>query len=174
MNKVTAVPTITKEWLEERCTRNEDGCLVWKRYIFVNKGRDVPKARPVKDEQPIQVRRMVWKLKTGRAPARTDHIIRTCDTWGCVEPMCLAKRGPADALKGRKLPLEHRAKIAAAQRAIGRTSLTLEDVRAIRAAETSIDAEAAVRGVGLTTVAEIRRGTRWREYSNNPFSQLLP
>lgn len=162
------LPRITEEWLHERC-REEDGCLVWTRYIFINKGRDVPKARPTKDSQPVQVRRLVWKMRTGRDPKNTDHIIRTCDTWGCVS--CLAKRGPADALKGKKLPLEHRAKIAAAQRA-RLSDLTPEMVLQIRAAK-SIEAAAAAAGVGKTTAKEIRQGLRWRDYTN-PFAQLLP
>lgn len=157
------------EWLHERCAADGD-CLVWKRYIYVNKGRDVPKARATKDSEPVQVRRLVWKMRTGRDPKNTDHIIRTCDTWGCVEH--IGKRGPADALRGRALSLDHRARIAAGQRAIGRTDLTPEAVREIRTADTSIEQEAALRGIGETTVAEIRRGTRWREYSA-PFAGLL-
>lgn len=160
---------ITKSWLEERCYK-DDGCLVWKRYIFNNKGNDVPKARPTKDSNPVQVRRLVWRLKTGETPAHTDHIIRTCDTWGCV--WCIAKRSPSDALKGRKLPLQHRAKIAQAQRARGLSELTPEKVREIKASPLPLREEAERSGVGRTTVAEIRRGARWREYTDNPFAGL--
>lgn len=165
------VPKITWKWLMQRCTKTEDGCLVWNRYIAINKGRDVPKAKATKDSPAMQVRRLVWRLKTGQEPQRADHIVRTCDTWGCVG--CIDKRRPGDALRGKPVPLTQRVNVAAGQRALGRSHLTMELAREIRASPLSIEKEAALRGVGETTIAEIRRGTRWRDY-DSPFIQLLP
>lgn len=166
-------PKISMEWLEARCTRTECGCLVWKGYIGEkSNGGDYPYCRPSKDSNPMPVRRLVWKLKTGRDPAPKDRIGRKCDTWGCVEPECMERNGPADKLRGRKMPLDQRAKLAAAARALRRTDLDIEKVRAIRASSATNEVEAKKYNVGENTVAEIRRGTRWREYVANPWLQL--
>jgi hypothetical protein len=167
-----AMPTITLDWLFER-TRWDGTCLVWTGYVYVSPhGYDVPKARATKDSQPMQVRRLVWRAMTGREPGYSQQIVRACDTWACVGPDCLCMRRNGDALRGRALPLQHRAKIAAAQRARGLSDLDEETVLAIRLSPLPIEKEAALRGVGETTVAEIRRGTRWRNYEDNPWLQL--
>lgn len=173
------MPTITMEWLEARCTRTDCGCLVWKGYIDPKRSathpgtQEAPKARPTRDCNPIPVRRLVWKLKTGKAPRPKDRIARSCDTYGCVEPACLECFGPTDKLRERPLPMSHRAKLARSLRALGRSGLDAAQVAQIRAADTTCEQEAKARGVGETTIAEIRRGTRWRDYEGNPWQTLL-
>jgi hypothetical protein len=165
------LPEITADWLLARC-RHVEGCdcLVWTGHIYVNdSGRDVPKARPP-DCLPVQVRRLVWRAMSGVSPTRNEHIIRTCDTWGCVEPAHVAMRGPADELRGRVLPIHQRAKLAEAMRR--RSSLTPEVVEQIRASTLPATKEAKLRGCGETTVHQIRNGQRWIEYENNPWLQL--
>lgn len=51
-----------------------------------------------------------------------------------------------------------------------RSNLDMEQARAIRAANTTIDEEAAIRGVGRSQISRIRVGRAWRE--PNPFQGL--
>lgn len=164
-------PMITADWLLERVKPVRGSvCLVWCGYM----GHDgkTPKARPPGADRPYRVRVLVWAAMAGRWPGRNEFIRCSCDTPGCVAPECIYRQYRKDVLAGRTLPLDHRMRIALGQRALGRTDLTPEAAREIAAASTSIREEAALRGVGQTTVAQIRRGERWVNYGANPWLML--
>jgi hypothetical protein len=145
--------------------------LVWNGFTEKKCRQEAPKANFGKRGGPMPVRRVVWAAATGKRLGSSDFIVRSCDTWGCVELACLACIKRKDVLAGRSLPLHQRAKLAELARARGLTDLTEEKAQVIREMSLSIEKTAKVMGVGETTVAEIRRGNRWVNY-RNPFAGL--
>jgi len=157
------MPTITADWLLARCRDDGCGCLIWTGCMKGNQ----PRARigPA-GVAPWDVRRLIVKAMTGKEPPKTHFARLRCQTYGCVEPSHIYLQHRKDVLAGRKLPMHHRVKLAIAGRAKGLSDLTMEDVRAIKASGLSAAKEAELRGVGETTIHDIRRGVRWRDYSS--------
>jgi len=157
------MPTITADWLLARCRDDGCGCLIWTGCMKGNQ----PRARigPA-GVAPWDVRRLIIKAMTGKAPPKTHYARVRCQTHGCVEPAHVYAQHRAEVLAGCKLSMDHRVKLAAAARARALSPLTMEEARAIRASDLPAAQEAKLRGVGQTTIIDIRNGVRWRDYSS--------
>lgn len=147
-------------------TEEYGDCLMWT-------GAMTSKTVPVisLDGTTQPVRRALWS-KMGKPIMPGRGIVASCGHAACVEPAHFeqVKRGRPI---GSKLTPSHRANIATARRE--RSLLTIEDVRAIRAAE---DRKAAIalgeaKGIGFSMVGKIVTHRHWKEVLHTPFAGLL-
>lgn len=153
---------ITDDWLHERC-RDVDGCLVWT--LAAAHGCD-PQARigGRANAKTILVRRVLWEQVNGRPFPRKSIARCTCGTPLCVHPGHIVAEPRGKALLGRRLPLQHRAHIAAARRL--QSNLSDAAVEAIRASTGKLDEVAREWNVDPTYVSAIRLGKARVNYSN--------
>lgn len=109
--------------------------------------------------KPIPPRGRAWMQCCNEECVSPDHVLTgTMAEWGAFyREHGLWKNSAA----------RHAAVTAGAR---ARAKLDLDKVRAIRAAETSIDEEAARWGVGRSQISRVRVGRAWRE--SNPFHGL--
>jgi hypothetical protein len=142
------------------------GCLIWQRrqterqpYIHVKR-------------KHLSARRVMYEYMHGSIPEKHDV------TSGCEHPWCMrhliavTRSGLNQRMAARgawKNPAR-KAKIAAAQQA-NRSDLDLENILDIRFGPGSLREAALRNGCSKSCAAAIRRGERWRDYSN-PYMQL--
>lgn len=165
-----ALPELSAEWILQRAHDDGAGHLIWTQYSQ----RGHPKANwgAAYGIGPFNVRRAIWRCMTGHDPG--SRVVRnSCGVENCIEPACLECAPRSRLLAGRKVPMPHRAAIAAARRAQGPLSAT--DAEAIRRAAgmEAQEATAARLGVCQGTVHNIQAGKSWRDY-RSPFEGLMP
>lgn len=158
------VEDITLDWLQARVIER-DGHWIWAGHIG-GKGK-VPQVRV--DKVLHSVNRLIWEISHDRKVPKGMRVGPSCGNDGCVHPDCLISRKPAVLLKGRKMPIATRIRIAKSKRA--NSSLTQEDVQRMRVDERSADVVAAELGVHMSYVCRIRAGGARRDL-NNPFAGL--
>jgi hypothetical protein len=155
--------TITKAWLEERCTR--DGRhLLWK--LACGNGGPRGHARDADGrEGQFAVRHAAYALWHGKHPAPGKTARPSCGIHNCLAKCCLEEVVHGGYHRGQQRSLATRQKMAeAARRLWGHPP---EIVQAIRdAADEPAKQVAARLGVGLCTVYDIRSGARHRDYSS--------
>lgn len=142
-------------------------CLEWTGYAL---GGNSPQWRV--DGKLWVVRRLLW-LKT-RGPLRRGMQVGVkCDCELCVHPDHLVARTKSAAMRGHPVSEQARIRMTAAARARSQTQLSLEDVRAIRAATgTSKEIDEAF-GLRKGYSSRIRLNKAWKDHAN-PFSRLAP
>lgn len=163
-------PEETKEWIWSRC--HEDGdCVLWDGAVDDS---GVPQLRRPGSRKVEPARRVLLA-------ALGQEIKGRVATTTCQHPRCMAEehcvawtRKQLQKRSGQKLVtnIVRAAKLAA----IGRErvgKLSMEKVRAARAAGMTGRAFAAETGVTLSTAQKALRGDAWKEYGANPFSGLL-
>jgi len=146
-----------------RCEAVEH-CLEWRR-------------RAIEGRYPVTrirgrhwyVRRLVWMLTRERAPKRGLDVCAGCGNPLCVHPDHLEMRVPASRTRGEPKSERHRRMTALAMRK--RSTLTEDDVRAIRESEASNAEIDAQYGLFEGHALRIRTGRLWRDYSS-PFAGL--
>ena len=155
-----------------RCTEVGE-CLEWPGPYGIGRSSVTPivKCHLNGRSENLAVVRLVWEQTKGPIP-EGRIVYRHCCNHRCIRPECLRLGKRGDAHRHRKkmgLTAHTPASLAALTRgARGRatTKNSMEKARAVRAlvAEGLRDPEIAVRtGVHPEMVADIRRGTAWRE-----------
>lgn len=167
---MSVTPDITLDWLLARVVAEEgdDGRvhLIWQGYIQ----RGHPKANREREAGPFNVRRAVWKAKTGREPRKDRMIRHNCGVFGCVAPDCVEAVPLGEKNRGRRQTLAALANYAKARRA--RSHLTEQDVAEIRASEEPRDKVGDRYGISGAMVSLIRSYKAWRDYSS-PFLGMV-
>lgn len=115
-------------------------------------------------------RRLVYQLVHGPIPSRLQVGTR-CKNPLCVHPDCLVARTASKAQSGRTMHPDHKARIAAAQRA--RSSLNAEIILAIRSSTEPGPVVEARYGLKKGRASRIRSYESWKDIAN-PFAGLLP
>lgn len=138
--------------IRSRCTEFGD-CLIWPGAM--NAGRSP--ALTFKG-QNIQIRRFIWQ-QMGKELRPKKAIKVRCQEVRCVAEGHLyeGKRGPT---VGVKHPVSLRAKMAAIKQA--QSSLTLEDVEAIRASDKTLKELCVEYGKAQRTIQNIIAGNTWK------------
>ena len=127
------------------------------------------------DGKPVLMRRLAYVLAGNTI--KPKHIVAaSCGNARCINPACTVQRSQRQHLikmgkEGRQSDHLRNAKLAATKRA-KYAKLTIEQVRAIRAANTSNLEEAIRYGVHPRNISRIRRYVCWKEYGQNPFAGL--
>lgn len=115
-------------------------------------------------------RRLVYQLVNGPLPSRLQ-VGTCCGTALCVHPEHLVARTASKAQRGRTMRPDHKARIAAAQRA--RSSLDAATVHAIRTSTEPGPVLEARYGLKKGRASRIRSYESWKDTAN-PFAGLLP
>ena len=165
MSRSVPVPDIGLDYLLQRTELAAEGeCLEWQ--LRAVHGR-YPTASI--EGKRWYIRRLLWRITRGRSAPSCFDVCVSCGNPLCVHPDHLALRRPPQRTGGVPKSLEHRVKTALAMRA--RSSLTEEDVREIRASESS-NAELDTRfGRFVGYALRVRTGRLRRDLSS-PFAGL--
>jgi hypothetical protein len=160
------------EFVEQRCTRDDNGCLVW-RYSC----RDgVPQANWKTEDgkkTTLNVRRALWESLKGKKPRKSYVIVCTCGTDFCVEPKHLKEISRSQLQSGKPKSEAHRLAIAKAARNKKNTKLSPEAVKEIRESDERVIVLAKRFGVTVSHVYGIKANRWCRDTDGNPFAQLF-
>jgi hypothetical protein len=161
--------TELEKYVHDRCV-DDGGCWVWQLTIR----NSVPQMGR-KDRKTVAVRRALWEGLKGPIPKGKLACVK-CETHGCVNPehLVLSDRkavGRRAAARGAFSQPIRIAKMADTKRR-QLSTLTSQDVAAIRASDDLLRVLAARFGVSKNTISNIRNGKRWKDYSN-PFAGLF-
>lgn len=158
------------EKLHSFCTEDGD-CLLWQRSTDMS---GLPKFT-VKREgiaRTIQPRRVVYEATKGPILGKL-RVTAKCGNPLCLNPEHLALITPGKVVSNTaKRPDVARRRHLAGLVCRERSVLDMDKVREIRASSESTSEIAERYGVGKTTVTDIRKNRRWRDYSN-PFAGLM-
>lgn len=153
-------------YIESRCVECGD-CLVWQGYMH---GGKHPQFR--RNGTVMYARLEWWKAKNGPVPAG-KNIAHTCETRGCIchtEPQTISKIQKRVGATGVYSTPARCKKISAHKRAtMGK--LTDEQVHELRTSNEPASHLAERFGICASNASSIRRGERWKDYSN-PFNGL--
>lgn len=162
------------KWLRGYCVPSEGGCMIWNGSCSTSHHGHcaLPTVR-----HPVLNRNMPARRAQMMAMGR-DISGFICST-SCRNPLCMAEahavlltRGELQRLVGPKLSANRVRSAKLAKAARRRSSLTIEQVREMRASGLRATDAARVYGVQLQTASRILRGQAWREYEHNPFAGL--
>ena len=152
--------------IHQRCIECAD-CLVWQGHSLAGKHPQMKVKGKV-----LYVRRVLYEIQHGEIPAGRVVAV-TCETRNCVVHIAArtisdvqTRLGAAGVYSG----VARRAKIAATKRAAC-SPITMEQALDIRYGSGTLDEAAARHGISKSSAGYIRRGERWKDYSN-PFAQL--
>jgi len=152
--------------IKDRCVMCGD-CWLWRGYALHG---DQPQIKI--DGKAQSVRRVLYEAMHGPVPEGKE-VARTCEHRNCVfhaEPQSHSKVGKRVAKTGVYANPARCAKIAATKRR-DEARITWEQAQEMRGCSETLDEAAERYGISRTTVARIRRGQAWKDYSN-PFSGL--
>lgn len=119
------------------------------------------------DGQRYDVRRELWRIRSGHQPRTSSSITSRCEHEKCMTHLQLTTRagGP-----GHKHNIATRKKIAEQKRS--RSKYGPELIALVKASDKSHKQIARETGVALSTVGAIRSGRLWRDFSN-PWAGLM-
>ena len=162
MRSFSDLPVIELEFLLQRCSA-VDGCLLWLGQL--RHGPCVMIAR-----KQYQVRHLVWRAM-GHGLSRAYMVVPRCGDARCVSPDCLKKEVRNGHVRGKKMPLLQRKRIADTKRA-AMGVITMEIAREIRASTEALVVLAARYSMPLSNVHRVKQGLAWIDY-DSPFVQLV-
>lgn len=144
--------------LRDRCTIDGD-CWIWQ-------GCATAAGQPsiwVHGGHRLSGGGAVCLLTTGQRSPRGTNWVPMCRNPRCVSPVCVK---PLTILQHRRL--QNCAKNAAARAAIAKTrqsqsSITMDDARAIRASQETLDVLSQRYGKSISLISKIRRGLCWKD-----------
>jgi hypothetical protein len=162
----------TPEWLDERCHRDEDGCLIWRNQVD---GYNMPVAWTPMDEEGkryrVMVRRDALMHRLGRAIRCDKVVICTCGKDRCVEHLAEVSRAEVIRRTWTRPDVRARKMAAITKASRARGKLDMEKARAIRESSALLKDLSAEFGISMTLASQIRRGLAWTE-NRNPFRGL--
>lgn len=158
---VAAEWRVTDAWLVEyfgRSMRREGQHLVWgtnwdrwhRAVLRIDGGR-------------YDVRRELYRIRTGRALGVKDSVRSRCEHEACMAAACQVLH-KAKGSKGPRHSAATKAKLAAAKRA--RSKYDPELVARVKASTKSYKQIALETGMNLSTVGAIKAGRLWKDYSS--------
>ena len=158
---VAAEWRVTDAWLVEyfgRSMRREGQHLVWdanwdqwhRAVLRIDGGR-------------YDVRRELYRIRTGRALGVKDSVRSRCEHEACMAAACQVVH-KAKGSKGPRHSAATKAKLAAAKRA--RSKYGPELVARVKASTKSYKQIALETGMNLSTVGAIKAGRLWKDYSS--------
>ena len=158
---------VTDAWLVEyfgRSMRREGQHLVWdanwdqwhRAVLRIDGGR-------------YDVRRELYRIRTGRALGVKDSVRSKCEHETCMAAACQVVH-KAKGNKGSRHSVATKAKLAAAKRS--RSKYGPELVAAVKASTKSYKQIALETGMKLSTVGAIKAGRLWKDYSS-PWAGLV-
>lgn len=156
---------ITLDWLQARVREDEDGCWIWTGCY--GRGGEDPQATV--DYKVWPVRRLIWTLVHCKPVPKGQRVGSSCSNPACCHPEHVQARKTGSALRGRKLPIATRIRIANTRRAS--SALTQEAVQQIRLDDRPAEVLAQEHQIDPSYVYYIRAGKIRRDYSN-PFAGL--
>lgn len=162
----------TLESLRARCTECGD-CWELQTGAKSEHHRRHPQVRH--DGKPYLARRLAYELANG--PIRADlRAVPKCGNPYCINPahqslLTEKQKGKKAAKAGAFSSWARRKKIAEHMRRT-EAKITLEQAMEIRTSEEQGKDLAKRYGLAETTISAIKRGERWRDYSN-PFAALM-
>lgn len=159
---VAAEWRVTDAWLVEyfgRSMRREGQHLVWD----ANWDQQWHRAVLRIDGGHYDVRRELYRIRTGRALGVKDSVRPRCEHEECMAAACQVLH-KAKGSKGPRHSAATKAKLAAAKRA--RSKYGPELVARVKASTKSYKQIALETGMKLSTVGAIKSGRLWRDYSS--------
>lgn len=155
-------------YLLGRCIEDGD-CLIYTGSLVNGIPRYSVKQNGI--TKTVQPRRVIWESKHG--PIKHGmRVTTTCGNQACLAHLELVSCGEIVSRVAQRPEVRARRKVAAMAARERSRLLTDEQVRYIRSTPTTHAAMAAQMGVSMSTIAHVRRGERYRDYSN-PFAGLL-
>lgn len=121
------------------------------------------------DGQRYDVRRTLYRIRTGKTLDRRKTVRSTCEHETCMAPQCQAV-SKIKGSNGRRMNVATKAKLAAAKRA--HSPYGPELVALVKASDKSYSQIARETGMKLSTVGAIKSGRLWRDYSS-PWAGLM-
>lgn len=146
-------------------TEPEGECLAWTGYALHGKA---PQWRV--DGKLWVARRLIWELTRGPLRAGLQLGVK-CDCELCMHPDHLVARTKSVALRGHVVTPTARVRMTLAARARSTTKLSIEKVRAIRAATGQAQEIDQEFGLNPGYASRIRLGKAWVDQSD-PFARL--
>ena len=160
------------DYLTPRVKEDAD-CWLWQLGLASN---GTPTMHPTGHKQTA-VRRWLSQQMGKAIPA--NHVAtNTCGNPHCVAPdhLLIASRselGKANDMRTGYTRTPTRRKRISDDKRKRFAKLTTEQIAAIRAAETGVQA-AIEHGISKATASSIRAYKKWKDYSSNPFAGLMP
>lgn len=150
---------VTDVWLrahiESQCVR-EGGHMIW-----AGNWDQYRRGVIQVDGRRYDVRRELWRMKTGHQPRISSSITARCEHEKCMTHLQLTTRA---GRPGRKHNLATRKKLAEQKRS--RSKYGPELVAQVRASDKSYKQIARETGMKLSTVGAIKGGRLWKDYSS--------
>jgi hypothetical protein len=159
---------LTLETIAERSIEDGD-CLLWDRSTDA---KGLPRLTVKVDGKSttLQIRRVVWELKTGKKVPDGMRVTVNCGHRLCLEHLELIPPGEVVSRTAKRADVQSK-RVVGGLKSRERAKLDTEAARYIRQTDKTGAALAQELGVGPTTISRVRRGVAWRE-SSNPFAGL--
>ena len=146
-------PTLS-DYLESMVKVDPNGCWIWQGAVG-SKGYGAA----YHNGRTLGAHRLAYRCEHGELPPAPAVIRHRCDVRKCINPQHLIAGTHADNARDRV----SRGRSARQQGALnGRAILSGSDIPSIRASDATLSALAQKYGVGATTIADIRKGRRWK------------
>lgn len=160
----------TLDMIKARCIECGD-CWEWQGGLI---GGGHPQVRY--KGQCGSARRAVYELSGGRLYQKS-FIVTTCENRLCLNPAHLKQMTQAQYMQklgalGVQGGLVRTANVARGKQAQA-GKITMADARQIRQSDEPVKSLAERYGLSPERIYRIRKGTAWREYTNNPFIGLM-
>lgn len=161
---------VVQGYFDERSRENADGCIEWLGYCDPYKGPMAPMGANGPQTQPEAVRRVLWKLHTGKQLGFSDSIVPGgCENERCINFEHLVKKKRGHSQVGTFATPLARLRMSQSKR----LKVSEETIAEIKSSSLSCRDEAKKHGISPAYVSGIRRGTKAVRPETGMFSGLI-
>jgi hypothetical protein len=160
--------SINKELILSKLEEDGD-CFLWTGSLD-SKGIPRMSVRVDGKSTTLQIRRFMWKHKTGKPAPDHLKVTVTCGNPRCLEHMELIPPGEVVSRTAKRANVKTKRRLSGL-RSRERAKIDMEKARDIRNSDEPLRVVAERHGISLTNASRVRRNLSWKE-DGNPFAGL--